>query len=228
MTEDPKGLVPRFFAETAGSYDRVVSWCTFGKDRRWKRAINNLIPESQDILELASGTGILTKIIAESFPAAKIVGVDITTGYIKEAEKRLAANENVTFFLEDAERLRLDMRFDCIVSSYIPKYCSAEALITMCVRHLKPGGRIILHDFTYPASKAVRFLWNCYFGILRTIGCFVPSWRAAFADLPGLIRSSRWQAEYQSTMRSQGLKVSIIHLTWHSSSIIVGDYARET
>ena len=54
-------LVEKFFAGTAGSYDFIVDTTTLGADRRWKRRIVESIPPgAARILDLASGTGILT------------------------------------------------------------------------------------------------------------------------------------------------------------------------
>ena len=78
MAEPAKNLVPKFFDETGTTYDGVVSYGTLGKDRYWKKKILEQISDGNSFLELACGTGILTRGIAEKFPSAEIVGVDIT------------------------------------------------------------------------------------------------------------------------------------------------------
>jgi len=57
--ESPRDLVPRFFDKTALTYDKIVQWTTFGKDKYWKDEIVKKIPPSDSILDLACGTGIL-------------------------------------------------------------------------------------------------------------------------------------------------------------------------
>src|SRR3990172_9304636 len=156
MSESTKNLVPRFFDKTALTYDKIVNQTTFVKDKYWKKEIIKKIPQCKSILDLACGTGILTEKISKKLPDAKIVGVDITESYLDIAKKRFASKENVSFVKQDAEKLDLEEKFDCITSSYIPKYCNPEILVDVCMKHLKTGGKIILHDFTYPENKAVR------------------------------------------------------------------------
>jgi len=222
MVESNKELVPKFFDRTSESYDKIVSRTTLGKDSYWKKEILKKIPKCDSILDLACGTGILTQQIAQKIPNAKIVGVDVTPGYLEIAKKKLASNPNISFVQQDAEKLNLNTKFDCITSSYIPKYCTAEILVKTCLNHLKPGGKIILHDFTYPKKILVRKIWNLFFVILNRLGKYAPEWKEVFVELPKLIRSSSWVEEYETSMRKNGLIVERQSLSWGTSAILTG------
>ena len=221
-TQSPKELVPRFFEKTACTYDKIVNLTTFGRDKYWKNEIIKKIPNCGSVLDLACGTGILTFQIAEKLPDAKILGVDITESYLEIAQKKLKSHQKISFLCQDAEKLNLDQKFDCITSSYIPKYCKDEVLIKICLNHLNPGGKIVLHDFTYPKNKIVRSLWNLYFVVLRIVGYLLPQWKVVFVDLPKLIRKSRWLDDYENTMKKYDLEVDKQSLTLHTSSILTG------
>lgn len=218
----PKDLVPAFFNNTADSYDKIVRWTTFGKDRVWKNEILKQLSIEKTVLDLACGTGILTRQIAEKIPLAKVTGVDITTSYLEKAREKLNLYQNVSFVNQDAEKLDLGGRFDCITASYLPKYCEPNILVKNCLKHLNEGGKIILHDFTYPKNRFVRRMWNFYFDILYFVGFLIPHWKKAFVDLPHLIRESDWVKEYENTMRNMGLNVYKQDLTLGTSTIIVG------
>lgn len=222
MVESNKELVPKFFDRTSESYDKIVSRTTLGKDSYWKKEILKKIPKCDSILDLACGTGILTQQIAQKIPNAKIVGVDVTPSYLEIAKKKLASNPNISFVQQDAEKLNLNTKFDCITSSYIPKYCTAEILVKTCLNHLKPGGKIILHDFTYPKKILVRKIWNLFFVILNRLGKYAPDWKEVFVELPKLIRSSGWLEEYETSMRKNGLIVERQSLSWGTSAILTG------
>ena len=116
----------------------------------------DLLPEVDSYLDLACGTGILTRMIAKKFPDSKITGLDNSGSYLDVAKKNSAAYENIAYVKCDAEKFSSSQKFGCIVSSYIPKYCDAEILADVCKNHLLPDGKIILHDFVYPDNVLVR------------------------------------------------------------------------
>ena len=221
MYESPKNLVLKFFNETYSSYDKVVSICTFGKDKYWKNKILGFIENGISFLDLACGTGILTRKIAEKFPNNSVIGIDITKGYLEQAKKNSLSYKNISYLHQDAERLDLSKKFDCISASYLPKYCEPGILVRRCIEHLKPNGKIIFHDFTYPKNKFIKALWKSYFVILSLGGFFIPSWKEAFVNLPKLIKSSKWLETYENEMKQNGFDVIRIYLTWNSSAILV-------
>lgn len=220
--ENPKDLVPQFFNDTSNSYDKIVNYTTFGKDSFWKHKMLEQLSNEKTVLDLACGTGILTKQIAEKLPRAEIVGVDITKNYLEKAKNKLLSYQNISFIIQDAEKLNLGKKFDCITASYLPKYCTATILIKNCVDHLNSGGKIVLHDFTYPQNKLFQKLWNFYFKLLNLAGFFIPEWKQVFIDLPNLIRNTNWVREYEKAMNDCGLKIHKQDLTCGSSTIIVG------
>ena len=222
MAEPAKNLVPKFFDETGTTYDGVVSYGTLGKDRYWKSKILEQISDGSSFLDLACGTGILTREIAKKFSNTKIVGIDITKSYLDVAKENSNSFDNISFILDDAEEFKLDSKFDCITASYLPKYCDPEILVKNCVTHLKPGGKIILHDFTYPKNPAVRGLWNFFLTFLRLVGCFIPSWKDALIGLPKLIRKTKWLQSYSDVMKKSELRVSRQYLTYDASAILTG------
>ena len=222
LAESAKNLVPKFFDETGETYDGVVSYGTLGKDKYWKRKILEQISNGNSFLDLACGTGILTREIAEKFPDANTVGIDITKSYLDVAKQNSSSFDNISFILDDAEKFKLDSKFDCITASYLPKYCDPEVLVRNCINHLKPAGKIIFHDFTYPKNPVVRGLWNIFLTFLRLVGCFIPSWKEALIGLPKLIRGTTWLDSYSNVMEKSGLKVGYQYLTYGASAILTG------
>lgn len=220
--KSPKSLVKKFFDSTAESYEKVVNLTTFGRDSYWKEEILNRMFQCNSVLDLACGTGLLTFKIVEKFPDANITGIDITEGYLNKAKSKLKPPHKISFLLDDAEKMNLGTKFDCIISSYIPKYCMTKILIERCLYHLNPGGKIILHDFTYPKNKAIRLSLDLYFITLGVIGFFVPRWKEVFHGLPHLIRSTNWVEEYKDVMEKEGLSVEVKHLTLGTSAILTG------
>jgi len=195
---------------------------TFARDNVWKHKIIEQLLTEKTVLDLAWGTVILTKQIVEKIPNVKIIGVDITQNYLEKAKEKLIVYENISFVNQDAEKLDLDEKFDCITASYLPKYCIDEVLIKNCIDHLNVGGKIILHDFTYTKNRLVRKMWNFYFKLLFLAGFFIPNWKQVFIDLPHMIRDTNWVREYEEDMKNYGMKTYKQDLTWGSSAILVG------
>lgn len=218
----PKDLIPDFFDKTSKTYDTVAFWATFGKDQYWKKEIVDKIHRADSILDLACGTGILTRMIAKKFPRSEVIGIDISKTYLDISIKKSLSN--TSFVLQDAEKLSINKKFDCICSSYIPKYCNPKVLIKKSIDHLAPNGSIIFHDFVYPEDNTIQKFWHLHFALLALLGNFIPSWKFAFYELPKLIRKSNWVDKYEQELKKNGFDVTTQYLTCHSSAIL---YARK-
>ena len=80
--------VLRLLGGTADDYDRVVAQSTGGLDLRWKTWMLDRMDEPREVLDLASGTGILSFLLLERFPACHLTGVDLQADYQAVARER--------------------------------------------------------------------------------------------------------------------------------------------
>jgi demethylmenaquinone methyltransferase/2-methoxy-6-polyprenyl-1,4-benzoquinol methylase len=218
-------LVERFFTGTGRSYDRVVRTCTLGLDSYWKRRLLARVPpSSQAILDLACGTGIVTLALAKRHPQARLVGVDVTEDYLQIARRKAQMlGGNAEFIHANAETVQLSGMFDCITSSYIPKYVDAEVLLANITPHVQAGGVIVLHDFFYPPHPVARAIWHGYNHALNFLGRrLFPEWREVFDNnLTELIVRSNWLVEFSAALRAYGYaNIEIERLTFGSAAII--------
>jgi len=217
--------VQRFFSGTGFSYDQVALLCTLGFDRLWKRKIIDKIPRRpRRIIDQASGTGILTFEIARRFPDCEVIGVELRDEYLSIAKEKARGLRigNVRFILGRAEDVVPDGAFDCITSSYLAKYADLKTLLAQAGRMLRPGGLIIMHDFTYPPHSLFRSGWQTYLAILRLLGTKIyPVWRTAFYELPGFLRETRWLTESIALLTEQGFRnLEVETLTFGTSAIV--------
>lgn len=218
-------IVHRFFSGTGLTYDRVVVICTCGLDKYWKKKIIEEIPRnSSRILDQGCGTGILTMEIAREFPGCEIVGVELRDEYLSLARhKALSARlKEIHFLLGRAEDVIPEGGFDCITSSYLAKYADLSALTANARKMLRPGGIMIMHDFTLPSNPVFLSLWNAYFVFLRTFGGRIwPEWRPVFHELPEFLRQSTWTSEAIAALeKNEFCDISIKPLTLGISTII--------
>jgi len=217
--------VHRFFSGTGFSYDQVAVLCTLGFDRLWKRKITDKIPcRPRRILDQACGTGILTFEIARRFPACEVIGVELRDEYLSIAKEKAQALRigNVHFILGRAEDVVLHGLFDCITSSYLAKYADLEILLAQAGKMLRPGGLIIMHDFTYPSHFLFRSTWQTYFAILRLLGSKIyPEWRTVFDELPAFLWETRWLTESIALLGKNGFgNIEAETLTFGTSAIV--------
>jgi demethylmenaquinone methyltransferase/2-methoxy-6-polyprenyl-1,4-benzoquinol methylase len=218
-------VVHRFFAGTGFSYDQVVTVCTCGFDRYWKKRILARIPAHPvRIIDQACGTGILTLAIARAFPDCQVTGVELRDEYLDIAREkaRSAGIDNVSFILGRAEEVVPEEAYDCITSSYLAKYAELPPLIANAWKLLRPGGLIIMHDFTYPANPLVLLLWRTFFLLMSTVGKRVyPEWRTVFHELPEFLRHSRWLPETLASLREHPFtEIRSEALTFGASAIV--------
>lgn len=229
MIHDPTiekrdSIVRSFFPGTGKSYDTVVNIFTLGLDIYWKRAIYKCVPPSKRILDLACGTGIVTLGLARRHPDAEIVGVDITDDYLAVYRDRIQKNKiKAKFISGNAEKVKLDGLFDAVVSSYIPKYVDPDILLDNIAPHIKPGGVIVVHDFTLPPNIFARSVWSAYNRIMNFIGIrWFPEWKEVFdAGLTRLIRETRWLETFPDALARHGFtNIQKKYLSLGSSGIV--------
>jgi demethylmenaquinone methyltransferase / 2-methoxy-6-polyprenyl-1,4-benzoquinol methylase len=226
MGKSGERYVVHFFPGTGWSYDRVVAWTTLGCDARWKRRLLDLVPPSRAILDLACGTGIVAFALLDRFPSARVVGVDMTEDYLAVARaKHTARGGDVVWLLGDAVAAPVAERgpFDAIVSSYLPKYVDPERLLDNVLPALRPGGVIVLHDFTRPAALLPRLVWLAWFALLERVAPRRhPEWRNVFdGSLQRLVSETRWVATFLAALRRRGYEeVRVSRLTFGSAAIV--------
>jgi demethylmenaquinone methyltransferase / 2-methoxy-6-polyprenyl-1,4-benzoquinol methylase len=220
-------IVDRFFSGTGSSYDRMVVWGTCGLDRYWKRRILAHIPaRPARIIDQACGTGIVTLDIAHRYPDCEVTGVELRDEYLQLAREkaRVLGRTNVHFVLGRAEDVVLPAPHDCIVSSYLAKYADLAPLIANASEMLRPGGVMILHDFTYPSPLVFRSAWQLYFSALRLVGRRVfPEWGTVLEELPAFLRQTQWVGESTALLARNGFRdIAAESLAFGAAAIVTG------
>jgi len=231
VTDPRLELVHRFFAGTGATYDVMVTLATLGIDRRWKRRIVELLPSHPSaVLDLACGTGISTLAVADRYPSCRVVGVELREEYLERARRKVrqSGRTNVEFVLSRAEDYDSAEPFDCVMSSYLAKYADLKRLTCNTSRMLKPGGLVLMHDFTYPPKPSLVRLWRLYFWTLQHLGSrLFPSWREIYYGLPKLIEETQWVPELTAALKENGfLDSRVEYLTAYGAAIVTARKAR--
>ena len=169
LGKDPR-RVSGMFDQVAKGYDRTNTVLSLGNDQLWRVATTRAVAPrpGQRILDLAAGTGASSVSLARS--GAEVVAADFSPGMIAEGERRHGTRApgggipNLSFVQADATALPFeDDGFDAVTMSFglrnvnEPKKALAELL-----RVTKPGGRLVVCEFSHPPSRTFNGLYRFY------------------------------------------------------------------
>lgn len=215
ITEKQK-LVSGVFDSVASRYDLMNDLMSFGIHRLWKRhaiALAQIHP-NQQVLDLAAGTGDLTRLIAPKITATgQITVCDINQSMLSQAKVRLMDEgifDNIGIVQADAQHLPFTPNtFDRIIMGFGLRNvtCKEKALQSM-YRVLKPGGHIIILEFSHPTNTAFSKLYDTYsFHILPKLGEWVAKDAASYQYLAESIRMHPNQEKLKELILEAGFDV---------------------
>jgi demethylmenaquinone methyltransferase/2-methoxy-6-polyprenyl-1,4-benzoquinol methylase len=177
LSEDPHAApdkasrVQRMFAAIAGSYDLNNRLHSFGRDQAWRRAAVRLAEVKPDdhVLDVACGTGDLTEAFVRAKPAA-VVGVDFTAPMLDIARRKAGRLQRSSgaptprYDQGDATRLQYDDgSFDIVSIAFgIRNVDEPPRALAEFRRVLRPGGRLVILEFSQPRLEPLRSLSRFY------------------------------------------------------------------
>jgi demethylmenaquinone methyltransferase/2-methoxy-6-polyprenyl-1,4-benzoquinol methylase len=169
LHKDP-ARVSGMFDEVARGYDRTNTVLSMGNDRFWRVATTRAVAprRGQRILDLAAGTGASSVALARS--GAQVVAADFSPGMIAEGERRHGAGSpgggirNLSFVQADATDLPFeDAEFDAVTMSFgLRNVNDPKRALRELHRVTKPGGRLVICEFSHPPSRTFNGLYRFY------------------------------------------------------------------
>lgn len=207
------GWVRRQFDAVAPWYDRMNTLLSLGVHHLWKRrAMDWLRPASGErILDLCGGTGDLAvAAIRRVGPRGRVVLCDINREMIRagRAAPRFAEERAALDYVEgDAERLPFgDGRFDGVVVGFgIRNLTRMDRGFAEILRVLRPGGRLVVLEFSHPANPIFRRVYDLYsFAFMPWLGKRLAGSAEAYAYLAESIRGFPPPDALAGRLRSAG------------------------
>lgn len=173
-----KEQVRKMFDGIAPHYDGLNRLLSAGMDKKWRRlAISTLdAGDNGRILDVATGTGDLAFEILKQYPTNHVTGLDIADKMLDVARRKSDKrnlNESVDFVLGDSEKLPFENdSFDrASVAFGVRNFANLQAGLSEINRVLKPGGKLVVLEFTKPRIFPFKQLFNSYFKhVLPRIG----------------------------------------------------------
>lgn len=214
---DKAAKVADVFHSVAAKYDLMNDLMSLGIHRIWKRFTIDCsgVRRGQRVLDLAGGTGDLTakfsRLVAES---GQVVLADINSSMLKMGREKLRNNGiagNVSYIQANAEALPFpDDYFDCITISFgLRNVTDKDKALASMFRVLKPGGRLLILEFSKPICAPLSKIYDAYsFHLLPKIGQLVAQDSESYRYLAESIRMHPDQNTLQQMMTEVGFENS--------------------
>jgi demethylmenaquinone methyltransferase/2-methoxy-6-polyprenyl-1,4-benzoquinol methylase len=187
--------VAAMFDDVAATYDLTNTLLSFGQDRRWRGIVRDAVdPQNgQKILDLAAGTGASS--VAFAKPGVKVIAGDFSEGMLAVGRKR---HPEIEFVFADATKLPFkDNEFDAVTISFgLRNVVDVNKALSEMHRVTKPGGRIVICEFSKVSNSALRPLYNFYLKrILPTLSSIGSKTPEAYGYLSESILA--WPDQYE-------------------------------
>lgn len=221
--EEKQKLVANVFHSVADKYDLMNDLLSFGIHRLWKRFTIDCsgVRKGQKVLDLAGGTGDFTakfsRLVGQS---GEVVLADINDSMLqveREKLRNLGVVGNVNYVQANAEALPFpDNTFDCVIISFgLRNVTDKDKALRSMYRVLKPGGRLLVLEFSKPILDPLSKAYNFYsFNILPKIGEMVVNDGESYRYLAESIRMHPAQEPLKEMMLQAGFEeVSYYNLT---------------
>lgn len=231
LNTSKKEQVEEMFNSIAHRYDFLNRFLSMGIDKGWrKKAIAYLKPLSpKQILDVATGTGDLA-LEAMKLNPDHITGLDIAEQMLVFGREKIAAkglSEKISMVKGDSENLPFeDNKFDAITVAFgVRNFQNLAVGLKEMNRVLKPGGRLVVLEFSKPASFPFKQVYNFYFTyILPLMGNLVSNSKNAYTYLPESVKHFPEGVEFAGFLRNAGYKDIIVKpLTFGTCSLYIAD-----
>ncbi|MHB1170971.1 MAG: bifunctional demethylmenaquinone methyltransferase/2-methoxy-6-polyprenyl-1,4-benzoquinol methylase UbiE [Lacisediminihabitans sp.] len=206
--------VAAMFDGVAKHYDRTNSVLSLGNSLLWRvMTVRAVAPQAGErILDLAAGTGTSSAALAKG--GAHVVAVDFSAGMIAVGRRK---HPNVEFVQADATALPFgDGEFDAVTISFgLRNIVDAKKALGEMYRVLKPGGRLVVCEFSKPPRAILRASYWAYLKyVMPTVVGAASSNPEAYAYLADSIRDWPDQATLSQWIRGAGFtRVAYRNLT---------------
>ncbi len=213
MSKEPQE-VSAMFDGVAKKYDRMNALLSVGNAAIWRLAtVRAIAPEKgEKILDIAAGTGTSAAALAKS--GAEVTAVDFSPGMIAEGRRR---HPEIEFVEADAEVLPFgDDEFDAVTISFgLRNVNRPQVALAEMYRVLKPGGRVVICEFSQPPATLIRAGYGFYLKrVMPTVSRVASSNPDAYTYLGESIQEWPDQLELSRWLRGAGFtRVAYRNLT---------------
>ncbi len=211
--EGKKEKVRNMFNSIAPKYDFLNHFLSFGIDYYWRNRVLKIIKSKNhdSILDIATGTGDLAILSAKANPK-KIIGIDISEEMLNvgiEKIKKRKLESLITLQQADSEDLPFeDNNFEIAMVAFgVRNFAHLSVGLAEIYRVLKPGGTLIILEFSHPKHFPMKQLYGFYSKyILPFFGKLISNDSSAYTYLPESVKRFPAYEEFTDIMKKVGYK----------------------
>ncbi len=206
---DQKIRIRNLFARIALHYDRVNHIISLGQDQHWRAVALDMAELSSGarLLDVATGTGDIAIMAREIDPEIRVVGTDLTPAMLIQAQKK-AYHQPLPWVIGDGLALAFAIdSFDAVISAFMMRNVpDVTQALREQLRVVRPGGRVVCLEMTWPQGFPMNWLFKSYFYSLPPLlGRFISGDKQAYRYLPRSVEKFLTPKEMAAAMKKVGL-----------------------
>lgn len=230
LDKGKKAQVALMFNNIARKYDFLNHFLSMGIDKLWRKKAVKLLKSIQpkQLLDIATGTGDFALACLKLNPD-KITGIDISTEMLAVGREKIAKKnlqDKIELFEGDSEDIQFDDNsFDAITVAFgVRNFENLEKGLKEMNRVVRPGGKVVILEFSKPKKFPVKQLYNFYFfNILPLWGKMVSKDSSAYTYLPESVGAFPDGKKFLEIYESCGFEeTKQIKLSFGIASIYIG------
>lgn len=212
--------VAEVFHSVAARYDIMNDVLSAGMHRLWKRFTIELsgVRRGNKVLDIAGGTGDLARKFSSLVgPDGEVVLADINASMLQVGRDRLldkGVSNNISFVQADAEKLPFaDNHFDVVTIAFgLRNVTHKEDALRSMLRVLKPGGRLLVLEFSKPSNPLLSKFYDAYsFRFMPLAGKLITDDADSYRYLAESIRMHPDQETLKGMMATAGFERVTFH-----------------
>ena len=205
-----KNNIGSLFNRIAGSYDRLNHLLSLNIDKRWRRKAVKMLRPCEQLLDVAIGTADLAIEVVQQGIAQHVTGIDLSTEMMRIGAEKVA-KRNMLGQIEFVEGSALalpypDGHFDAVTCAYgVRNFSDLDQGLREMQRVLKPGGKLMILEFSYPKNKIIAWFYDIYFSkILPKIGQWLSKDKTAYGYLNRSVKNFIWGEAMAERLQAAG------------------------
>lgn len=211
--QSKKEQVEEMFDNIAPNYDRLNHILSLNIDRIWRRRVMRIVRRSKArrIMDLATGTGDLAIAMAKRVDRTQILGVDLSEEMLAVARAKIqkqGLEERIMLEKGDAENLTMvaDGSLDAVTVAFgVRNFENMERGLSEIFRTLRPGGKLVVLEFSMPKNRLIRWIYSQYaHRLLPRIGGMISKDKRAYTYLPDSVEEFPSPERFAEILRSVG------------------------